>query len=361
MLAGDAETGVCLMQLEAGLDTGPVFAVREVPIEPDETAGELRGRLVDVGTRVARRAAPDDRERDPGAPGGRADLRREAHGRRVPARSAARPRPSSTGSCAPGNPRPGRVVHGRRQAREGVAGAPIGAPARAVRTRCDHGRRRAGHGRRWRSRSKRCNPKASGRWPRDRVARRAARRRAGRRVTTPVVGRCSARARRGRGAPAHRRRRVRAHPRSRAARASTISRRAIARSSPSSSTERSGCGGRIDHLLAAVGEASARLARSRRARRAPARRLPAVHRRVAARRRSARPSRSFPNGLAASPTACCDRSRARARRGACRRATASMAIGTRTSHPDWIVQSFIDELGTPTRSRRSTSTTNRRR
>src|SRR6185503_18928345 len=52
ILAGDAETGVCLMQLEAGLDTGPVFASRRVRIEPRETAGELRGRLVDAGTQL---------------------------------------------------------------------------------------------------------------------------------------------------------------------------------------------------------------------------------------------------------------------------------------------------------------------
>jgi len=52
ILAGDAVTGVCLMQLEAGLDTGPVFAVREVPIEPRETAGSLRGRLVEIGTQL---------------------------------------------------------------------------------------------------------------------------------------------------------------------------------------------------------------------------------------------------------------------------------------------------------------------
>src|SRR5204862_4703781 len=52
ILAGDAETGVCLMQLEAGLDTGPVFASRSVPIGPRETAGELRGRLVDAGTHL---------------------------------------------------------------------------------------------------------------------------------------------------------------------------------------------------------------------------------------------------------------------------------------------------------------------
>ncbi len=52
MLAGDLETGVSLMQLEAGLDTGPVFASTRVAIAPTETAGELRGRLVDAGTEL---------------------------------------------------------------------------------------------------------------------------------------------------------------------------------------------------------------------------------------------------------------------------------------------------------------------
>lgn len=50
ILAGDSETGVCLMRLEAGLDTGPVYATERVAIGPDETAGELRSRLVQVGT-----------------------------------------------------------------------------------------------------------------------------------------------------------------------------------------------------------------------------------------------------------------------------------------------------------------------
>jgi methionyl-tRNA formyltransferase len=50
LLAGDAETGVCLMQLEEGLDTGPVYGCERVAIGPDETLDELRGRLVDVGT-----------------------------------------------------------------------------------------------------------------------------------------------------------------------------------------------------------------------------------------------------------------------------------------------------------------------
>lgn len=50
LLAGDAETGVCLMQLEEGLDTGPVFHTVHVPIGPRLTAAELRTQLVDVGT-----------------------------------------------------------------------------------------------------------------------------------------------------------------------------------------------------------------------------------------------------------------------------------------------------------------------
>lgn len=50
MLAGDPETGVCVMQLEEGLDTGPVYARTPTPIDPAETAGELRSRLVDLGT-----------------------------------------------------------------------------------------------------------------------------------------------------------------------------------------------------------------------------------------------------------------------------------------------------------------------
>ena len=50
ILAGDEETGVCLMQLEEGLDTGPVHACERVAIGPSETLDELRGRLVEVGT-----------------------------------------------------------------------------------------------------------------------------------------------------------------------------------------------------------------------------------------------------------------------------------------------------------------------
>jgi len=52
ILAGDEVTGVCVMDVEEGLDTGAVYRREEVPIGPDTTADELRVELVDVGTRL---------------------------------------------------------------------------------------------------------------------------------------------------------------------------------------------------------------------------------------------------------------------------------------------------------------------
>jgi len=49
ILAGDDETGVCVMKVEAGLDTGPVYAVRTVPLD-DEALDALRQQLVAVGS-----------------------------------------------------------------------------------------------------------------------------------------------------------------------------------------------------------------------------------------------------------------------------------------------------------------------
>ncbi|MGK2940679.1 MAG: methionyl-tRNA formyltransferase [Immundisolibacter sp.] len=49
LLAGDAQTGVCIMQMDAGLDTGPVFLERREPIRPDDTGGSLRERLAQFG------------------------------------------------------------------------------------------------------------------------------------------------------------------------------------------------------------------------------------------------------------------------------------------------------------------------
>ena len=50
--AGDSETGVCLMQMEKGLDTGPVLLSQRLSIGPDETAGELHDRLAELGAQT---------------------------------------------------------------------------------------------------------------------------------------------------------------------------------------------------------------------------------------------------------------------------------------------------------------------
>jgi len=49
ILAGDTQTGVCLMQMEAGLDTGPVLLRRSIAIGADDTGGSLHDRLAALG------------------------------------------------------------------------------------------------------------------------------------------------------------------------------------------------------------------------------------------------------------------------------------------------------------------------
>ncbi len=50
--AGDHETGVCIMRMEAGLDTGPVLLREALPIGPDDTAQSLHDRLAVLGARL---------------------------------------------------------------------------------------------------------------------------------------------------------------------------------------------------------------------------------------------------------------------------------------------------------------------
>lgn len=54
ILAGDAETGVCIMQMDAGLDTGPVAHRIATPIAPDETTASLHDRLAALGGEALR-------------------------------------------------------------------------------------------------------------------------------------------------------------------------------------------------------------------------------------------------------------------------------------------------------------------
>ncbi|HET9158584.1 MAG TPA: methionyl-tRNA formyltransferase [Myxococcaceae bacterium] len=56
--SGDTETGVCLMQMEAGLDTGPVLALRRTAILSDDTAETLHLRLSELGGALVREELP---------------------------------------------------------------------------------------------------------------------------------------------------------------------------------------------------------------------------------------------------------------------------------------------------------------
>lgn len=59
ILAGDIQTGVCIMQMEAGLDTGPVLLSGVVPIAAEDTASSLHDKLATLGGRLVVDALAD--------------------------------------------------------------------------------------------------------------------------------------------------------------------------------------------------------------------------------------------------------------------------------------------------------------
>ena len=91
ILAGDHVTGVTIMQMEAGLDTGPMLATARTPIE-DKTAGELHDELAEIGAQLLVETVGAARRAQ-----GRAASRRA---RPMPPRST-RPRRASTGASRP--------------------------------------------------------------------------------------------------------------------------------------------------------------------------------------------------------------------------------------------------------------------
>ncbi|AGA90043.1 methionyl-tRNA formyltransferase [Thioflavicoccus mobilis 8321] len=58
LLAGDAETGITIMGMEAGLDTGPMYLTRTTPIGPRDTGGSLHDRLAELGAEALLAALP---------------------------------------------------------------------------------------------------------------------------------------------------------------------------------------------------------------------------------------------------------------------------------------------------------------
>lgn len=59
IMSGDAETGICIMQMDAGLDTGPVLLRESTPIKADETTADLHDRLSAMGSRMILQALAD--------------------------------------------------------------------------------------------------------------------------------------------------------------------------------------------------------------------------------------------------------------------------------------------------------------
>lgn len=59
ILAGDEETGVTIMQMDVGLDTGPILAKRAVRLKPDDTAGSVTEALSNLGADLLIETLPD--------------------------------------------------------------------------------------------------------------------------------------------------------------------------------------------------------------------------------------------------------------------------------------------------------------
>jgi methionyl-tRNA formyltransferase len=115
ILAGDAETGVCVMRLEAGLDTGPIYDCERTPISADETAGDLLERLGQIGTDLLVRVVPQVPERAPTPQAGEATLAPKVTVDEFRL-DAQRPAVELAQVVRAGNPRPGAwtTIEGRR-------------------------------------------------------------------------------------------------------------------------------------------------------------------------------------------------------------------------------------------------------
>jgi methionyl-tRNA formyltransferase len=115
ILAGDTETGVCLMRIEEGLDTGGIYASVSTPIEPEETAGELHARLTALGTRLLLEHLPLVPETEPVSQEGEPTYAEKlaVDEFRI---DGSRPAPEVARVVRAGNPRPGAwmIVDGKR-------------------------------------------------------------------------------------------------------------------------------------------------------------------------------------------------------------------------------------------------------
>ena len=123
IMAGDAETGVDLMRIEEGLDTGPVALEARAPIRPGDTAGDLTAILAALGAKLIAK-------RLPGLAAGRLDLspaerararRTRARSKRAKRRSIGRPTRSACATTFTGSPpRPAPIRRDRMRRTDGA-------------------------------------------------------------------------------------------------------------------------------------------------------------------------------------------------------------------------------------------------
>ncbi|MFM8305004.1 MAG: methionyl-tRNA formyltransferase, partial [Actinomycetota bacterium] len=135
MLAGDAETGVCVMALDEGMDTGPVFARTTTPIGPEDTAGELGERLVALGTPLLLDVLADLPARTPVAQSGEPTLAPKLTVEEF-GLDWTRPAEEVARRIMAGSPRPGawtmldgrrvKVLRARAEPGDAVGSAPVG-------------------------------------------------------------------------------------------------------------------------------------------------------------------------------------------------------------------------------------------
>ena len=59
LMAGDAETGITIMQMDEGLDTGPILLQESLPVTPEDDAGTLHDKLATMGARLILRSVAD--------------------------------------------------------------------------------------------------------------------------------------------------------------------------------------------------------------------------------------------------------------------------------------------------------------
>ena len=149
ILAGDERTGITLMQMDAGLDTGPMLASESIPIGPGDTAGTLTASLARLGARliVEALAAPDAWRTTP------QDSALATHAPKITRQEAAidwtQPAQAVERRVRAFNPAPGaetrlggetiKVWEARRAAQPGTPGTVIACDAKAVLVGCGSG------------------------------------------------------------------------------------------------------------------------------------------------------------------------------------------------------------------------------